>query len=540
MGAASQNLKATITFAGGVDSSWKRSTKDVEKSLKDVDKESQKLIRDQAKLAAEIKKAKLAGRNVADLSRQYREVSQEIRRTEHEQQRLNRQMSRAKRFERFMGVGRGVMQRAGGMTGSVARWGAAGITGGLTAATLSPILLADEAANRKAQADKLGVSIPEYMAQEVFGNAIGLTADSFSDIKNQYLKHEGAFRTKGKDRGFEQTAKTIELKDHELKGMDSQQRYEYILDALTRVSDQAKRTSAAMALLGPEGGKLVETLRASGRSYREQVDEQQKYSSLTNEGAAGAAALNDAMFKLKTAFLSGMMEVSGKLGDELAPKIDDAAKELGEWFKGGGITRIKDFFLDDLYPKLQTFGEGVAFIGRVIYALAKKLSWLLPDERDDRRGVLKSLAMTGSTDIARMTAKNSGQEEWFDKLLRENPDAAASIKKSYVDTRGYFKDDDDTFNNILDKYLGPKSTGKIPSFDEILKGNNWKAFVRDPANQNGDTSRKLTDNRKFDYHFIINGAPGQDASAIGDAVMGITKTSPAFTGDNALFDSWSD
>jgi hypothetical protein len=52
----------------------------------------------------------------------------------------------------------------------------------------------------------------------------------------------------------------------------------------------------------------------------------------------------------------------------------------------------------------------------------KKLSWLLPDERSDQRDVLKSLAMTGSVDIARMTAQRNGQGEWFEQQLKEKPD----------------------------------------------------------------------------------------------------------------------
>lgn len=84
-----------------------------------------------------------------------------------------------------------------------------------------------------------------------------------------------------------------------------------------------------------------------------------------------------------------------------------------------------------------TFGQGIVFVGKVAYALAKKLSWLLPDERSDQRDVLKSLAMTGSVDIARMTAQRNGQGEWFEQQLKEKPDLPDDVKKSYRDTRGF-------------------------------------------------------------------------------------------------------
>lgn len=37
-------------------------------------------------------------------------------------------------------------------------------------------------------------------------------------------------------------------------------------------------------------------------------------------------------------------------------------------------------------------------------------------------------------------------------------------------------------------------------------------------------SRQITDNRKFEYHFEINAAPGQDEKAIADEVTTVTKT----------------
>ncbi len=104
-----------------------------------------------------------------------------------------------------------------------------------------------------------------------------------------------------------------------------------------------------------------------------------------------------------------------------------------------------------------TFGQGIVFVGKMAFALAKKLSWLLPDERSDQRDVLKSLAMTGSVDIARMTAQRNGQGEWFEQQLKEKPDLPDDVKKSYRDTRGFFRDDEETFNTTLDKYMTPRT-----------------------------------------------------------------------------------
>ncbi|HBM2827395.1 TPA: hypothetical protein LU091_004993 [Enterobacter hormaechei subsp. xiangfangensis] len=357
---------------------------------------------------------------------------------------------------------------------------------------------------------------------------------------------------------------------------------------------------------------------------------------------------------------------------------------MAEWFKGGGIKRIVSFLRNDLYPGVLTFGQGIVFVGKVAYALAKKLSWLLPDERSDQRDVLKSLAMTGSVDIARMTAQRNGQGEWFEQQLKEKPDLPDDVKKSYRDTRGFFRDDDDTFNSTLDKYVAPESNGapfswdsalnqnqetsvqpghetsdstagawnnyRLPSFPSFEKSSVWPAAekpkgsadnisadkpvvnvdvypslnwtaaeersdgnskypaqripdvnvdvdslpgtdkaqglfrgnerYRDksadvqhlppeinsrqspdpvsdrPAELSGEVEssywetllqkldfadkapppRQLTDNRRFEFHYEIHGAPGQDEKAIGDEVVAVTKTSPVFNGDSSMLD----
>lgn len=48
--------------------------------------------------------------------------------------------------------------------------------------------------------------------------------------------------------------------------------------------------------------------------------------------------------------------------------------------------------------------------------------------------------------------------------------------------------------------------------------------------------RQLTDNRRFEFHYEIHGAPGQDERAIGDEVVAVTKTSPVFNGDSSMLD----
>lgn len=303
--------------------------------------------------------------------------------------------------------------------------------------------------------------------------------------------------------------------------------------------------SQLAALFGGEASKLLMLLKQSGKSYRDLMDEQRRYNLVTKEGAEGAMAGNRAITNLQTVFSSALAEISGQLGNELAPDIRRLTDDMAEWFKGGGIKRIVSFLRNDLYPGVLTFGQGIVFVGKVAYALAKKLSWLLPDERSDQRDVLKSLAMTGSVDIARMTAQRNGQGEWFEQQLKEKPGLPDDVKKSYRDTRGIFSDDNEGFDKSLDKYLTPENSGPLFGLDRAQSnsasasgdGGYWDALLQrlDTADQQPQ-ARQLTDNRKFEYRFEINGAPGQSEQGIADAVEGVTKTSPAFTGNSSMMD----
>ncbi|MBJ9875544.1 hypothetical protein I5682_24090, partial [Citrobacter werkmanii] len=345
--------------------------------------------------------------------------------------------------------------------------------------------------------------------------------------------------------------------------------------------------------------------------------------------ADGAVAGNQAINNLRTVFSSAVAEISGQLGNELAPDIRNLTNDLADWFKGGGIKRIVTFLRNELYPGVLSFGQGVVFVGKIIYALAKKLSWLLPDERNDQRDVLKTLAGNGMN-MARLRAEQTGQGEWFSQQLATHPDLPEKVKESWNDTRGWFgpDSDDEAFNKSLDKYLSPEGGDSLLNWNAALQQNKdhvaqtvkeepessagaWDNYAHEPVTSasqwerepsgltysqgEGESaragekypnaplfpagqqdrnvtatdsspaepvilkdestggywesllqkmdvldkqppSRQITDNRKFEYHFEINAAPGQYEKAIADEVTTVTKNNSAFNGDNSLLD----
>ncbi|WP_260801459.1 hypothetical protein [Citrobacter koseri] len=102
-------------------------------------------------------------------------------------------------------------------------------------------------------------------------------------------------------------------------------------------------------------------IKQSGRSYRELMDEQRRYNLVTKEGAEGAIAGHQAISNLRTVFSSAVAEISGQLGNELAPDVRRLTDDLADWFKGGGIKRIVTFLRNDLYPGVLSFGSGRRF-----------------------------------------------------------------------------------------------------------------------------------------------------------------------------------
>ncbi|WP_234096165.1 hypothetical protein [Citrobacter portucalensis] len=636
MGGISQNLKAVITFGGNLDNSWKRSADGLQKSLKDVGKQSERLTKDQTKLAAEIKRAKLAGESLGDLKRRYTDVSREIRKTEAEQQKLNVQMQKAQRIQAFKGAGKGLFRRGlgiagqvGGMFGSGLAIGGGGVVASALGTLIAPAATNAETATRTNVAKSYGVDVATFNAWDSLAKQYDMNAENIGDLFEEYLHKSGEYKQNGKQGSLQDAFETLGFKAGDFAGLSDMAQFDKIVERALSLQDESKASFALDSLFGGEASKLLMLIKQSGRGYRDLMDEQRRYNLVTKEGADGAVAGNLAINNLRTVFSSAVAEISGQLGNELAPDIRNLTNDLADWFKGGGIKRIVTFLRNDLYPGVLSFGQGVVFVGKIIYALAKKLSWLLPDDRNDQRDVLKTLAANG-VERARFRASQNGQGEWFDQQLKERPDLPQKVKHSWESTRGLFgfDSDDETFNKSLDKYLSPEGGDSLLNWNAALQQNKdhvaqtvkeepessagaWDNYAHEPVTsasqwerepsvltysqgegesaRAGDKypnaplfpagqqdrnvtatdrspaeplilkdesmggywesllqkmdvldkqppSRQITDNRKFEYHFEINAAPGQDEKAIADEVTTVTKNNSAFNGDNSLLD----
>jgi hypothetical protein len=345
--------------------------------------------------------------------------------------------------------------------------------GGMVASALgtliAPATTNAETARRAGVAKSYSVDIPTFDAWDTLAKQYDMNGENIGDLFEEYLHKAGEYKQNGKQGSLQDAFDTLGFKAGDLAGLSDMAQFEKIVERALSLQDESKASFALDSLFGGEASKLLMLMKQSGKSYRDLMDEQRRYNLVTKEGAEGAMEGNRAITNLKTVFSSAMAEISGQLGNELAPDVRHLTDDLAEWFKGGGIKRIVSFLRNDLYPGVLTFGQGIVFVGKVVYALAKKLSWMLPDERSDQRDVLKSLAMTGSVDIARMTAQRNGQGEWFEQQLKEKPELPDDVKQSYQDTRGFFRDDEEAFDTTLDKYLTHENSGGLFGPNGLMK-----------------------------------------------------------------------
>lgn len=88
--------------------------------------------------------------------------------------------------------------------------------------------------------------------------------------------------------------------------------------------------------------------------------------------------------------------------------VTKLADELSDWFKNGGIEVISTTIRNSWIPALIEFGNGLITFSKVAVNIAKWLGRFVPDEADNKKTVLRSLAYNGSTELARQTADRYG------------------------------------------------------------------------------------------------------------------------------------
>ncbi|MBB7359286.1 hypothetical protein HEM84_014045 [Escherichia coli] len=461
MATVGDNLKANIRIGGTIDPSWKKSVDGLKHGLSGATQEVARLTRQQDVLKRKIQAGALAGQDITELRKQYEKLGKKIHDATGEQDKFNRKLARAERLERWKGRAGTVLKTGFGLSVGSGLMLAAGTTAVLNRNT--------ETAERAGIARSYGVDYETYAAWDSLARLMGLNGENIGDLFEEYRNKVFDDDNGATDKGaIQEVFGALGLKAGVMAGKSNQEQVEFLFDRLLQVENEQVAAGMADALFGGEANKILTWMRLSGKTYRELISEQKRYNLVTKAGADGAVQGHMALSNLSNVLSSSIDEISGQLGKELAPHIQQVTDDLAAWFKYGGLEKIRAFIRDDALPALIDMAAWMWKFGKVLAGITQKaIEWGLADDpREDRREVLEYLAKMGSPELARAVAQKNGQGEWFDELIRQNPDLTKQVVQAYKDTRGYFpwNHDDKKFDAFLDPLLGPKEE---PDFKAI-------------------------------------------------------------------------
>ncbi|MBA8347454.1 hypothetical protein HVX05_14960 [Escherichia coli] len=527
MATVGDNLKANIRIGGTIDPSWKKSVDGLKHGLSGATQEVARLTRQQDVLKRKIQAGVLAGQDITDLRKQYEKLGKKIHDATGEQDKFNRKLARAERLERWKGRAGTVLKTGFGLSvGS-------GLT--LAAGTAAVLNRNTETAERAGIARSYGVDYETYASWDSLARLMGLNGENIGDLFEEYRNKVFDDDNGATDKGaIQEVFGKLGLKAGVMAGKSNQEQVEFLFDRLLQVENEQVAAGMADALFGGEANKILTWMRLSGKTYRELISEQKRYNLVTKAGADGAVQGHVALSNLRNVLSSSIDEISGQLGNELAPHIQQVTDDLAAWFKNGGLEKIRAFIRDDALPALIDMAAWMWKFGKVLAGITQKaIEWGLADDpRQDRREVLEYLAKMGSPELARAVAQKNGQGEWFDELLRQNPDLTKQVVQAYKDTRGYlpWNHDDKKFDAFLDPLLGPKEEPDFKAIKEKSRTYIDGLHAADPGQGNSDplsalqytpgsvSQVEVKPTYQIRAEFNITQKPGEDAGQLADRV----------------------
>ncbi|EOT8515474.1 hypothetical protein ACNELV_003202 [Escherichia coli] len=392
--AISQNFKTQVVFGGRIDPSFRRGTTELNDAIRQTSSTVGKLTKSQDKLKDKIAAMKLAGKDVSDLSAQYQKLDRRIKATTQDQEALNTQLAKKQRLEKWTGRAKGAAKWGGRAaagavrtTGRGIKWGTLGAVGLLGGAAAGALAMNAETSEKLGLAKSYGVGIEKYAAWENIGKAAGLNGENVGDLSEELTNKIGEV---GNEKNLNPMLFQIGLTKKRMAKWDREKQFNEVMRRISEMKDDQQAASLADQLMGGEANKIMTYMRATGKSWEQTLSDAQKSNLLTKEGAEGAARAHVSVTNLWGAITSGLADTLGKIGGELAPTFDAMRDGLASWFKenqGGVVDSIKEWVkpenMKKMWEGIVSFGEACVKFGKIIWAVVKKLEWLIPDEKTD-------------------------------------------------------------------------------------------------------------------------------------------------------------
>lgn len=472
---------------------------------------------------------------MAALTAEYEKLGQEIQAATRQQTLFNKKLKSAERLARWKGYGKTALKVGFGLSAG------AGLT--LAAGTTAVLNRNTETAERAGIARSYGVDYETYAAWDSLARQMGLNGENIGDLFEEYRNKVFDDDNGATDKGaIQEVFGALGLKAGVMAGKNNQEQVEFIFDRLLEVKNEQVAAGMADALFGGEANKILTWMRLSGKTYRELISEQKRYNLVTKAGADGAVQGHMALSNLRNVLSSSIDEISGQLGKELAPHIQRVTDDLADWFKNGGLRKITGYMLKVALPALIDVAEWTWKFGKVLASLTQRaIEWgFLIDPREARQEVLRALPDMG-LDYARGLAEKKGQGEWFDELLRKNPELPARAAQVREESRRPFAwlrgGKSDAYEQFIAPYLKPD---KAPDFNGARtqvrdwdtrfseSGDNASGSGESTENQDRlsalkDTSGSISQvevkpTYQIRAEFNITQKPGEDAGQLADRV----------------------
>lgn len=227
---------------------------------------------------------------------------------------------RASMKNAFKEVGIGALRTVGGGLVKGVAGGVGALMGGVSGSL-------EAASGYKKNAALVGMGAADYANLEKHLKNYGLEAGALAGLMQESaIKAGEAMADKTGD-----IAKTIKGLGVSTAGLSTQETFQTIIDALTKVEDQQARAEQVNKLLGGEAVALVEALRVSGKSFEELTTESKsRKGALSEKDIQKQIELQEKMNEVQDKIQSAIANVLGKLKPEQIEKVFDAIFKIAE------------------------------------------------------------------------------------------------------------------------------------------------------------------------------------------------------------------
>ncbi|HFK3477829.1 TPA: hypothetical protein ACG1KT_004056, partial [Escherichia coli] len=321
-------------------------------------------------------------------------LDRRIKATTQDQEALNTQLAKKQRLEKWTGRAKGAAKWGGRAaagavraTGRGIKWGTLGAAGLIGGAAAGALAMNAETSEKLGLAKSYGVGVEKYAAWENIGKAAGLNGENIGDLSEELTNKIGEI---GNEKSLNPMLFQIGLTKKRMAGWDREKQFNEVMRRISEMKDEKQAASLADQLMGGEANKIMTYMKATGKSWEQTMSDAQKSNLLTKEGAEGAARAHVSVTNLWGSITSGLADTLGKIGGELAPTFDSVRETFTSWFKdnqGGFVSTITEWVkpenMKKMWDGIVNFGEGCVKFGKIIWAVVKKLEWLIPDEKSD-------------------------------------------------------------------------------------------------------------------------------------------------------------